>query len=324
MFKRKSPKIDGTDAISELNKVTIGGIEQWVYIRGQNKSKPILLMLHGGPGTGQIGFVREFQTVLEQYFVIVQWDQRGAGLSYSKNIPLQSMNIQQFVCDTIEVTKYILNRLNREQLYLIGHSWGTILGLLAIKEAPQLYKRYFGVSQVAYVKLNELISYEKLLEKAQKVDNTKAYAALHHIGPPPWDNLRHNRIHQKYIEAFGGGISHDRKMLRKIMLHLLMSKEYTWRDCIRFFQGQYFSMKHLQTEMMQINLMVNINEVTIPIYFMMGKHDLTTPYELSEQLFSKLKAPEKQWIMFENSAHSPLWEEPDKFIEIILKETAKD
>lgn len=324
MFIRRASKITGDNAISELKAVTIGGVEQWVYIRGQHRNKPILLMLHGGPGSGQIGFIRKFQANLEQNFVVVQWDQRGAGLSYSKKIPPDSMNINQFVQDTIEVTKYILNHLNRKQLYLVGHSWGTILGMLAIKHAPQLYKRYFGVAQVTHVKFSEELSYTKLLEKAKTENNVKAYEAIHRIGPPPWDDLKHDRIHQKYIEAFGGGITHDGKMVKKMMLNLLTSKEYNFRDCMRFMQGQLFSMKNLQAEMMQINLKEMINRVNIPIYFIMGKHDLTAPYEPSERFFNEISAPEKQWIMFERSAHSPIWEEPEKFLKILLSETKKD
>lgn len=324
MFIRRASKITGDNAISELNVVTIGGVEQWIYIRGKNRNKPILLMLHGGPGTGQIGFIREFQFDLEQHFVVVQWDQRGSGLSYSKKIPPESMNIDQFVQDTIEVTKYILNRLERQQLYLIGHSWGTILGILAVTHAPQLYKRYFGVAQVTHVKSSDRISYTKLLEKAQIENNEKAYEALFQIGPPPWNDLKHDRTHQKYIETFGGGITHEGKMVRKILLSLLKSKEYTLRDCIRFLQGQFFSMKNLQAEILQLNLMERIDRVNIPIHFIMGKHDLTTPYEPTKKFFNKIEAPEKKWLMFENSAHSPMWEEPEKFMEVLLLETKKD
>lgn len=315
--------ISGDNSISELNGVSIGGLEQWVYIRGKNKENPILLMLHGGPGTGQIGFIRKFQAELEQHFVVVQWDQRGSGLSYSKKIPSETMNIAQFVQDTIEVTKYILNRLDKHQLYLIGHSWGSILGMLTITHAPSLYKRYFGVAQVTHAKSSDKLSYTKLLEKAQTQNNKKAYEALLQIGPPPWKNLKHDRIHQKYIETFGGGVTRDGKMVKKILRNLLTSKEYTFIDCIRFLQGQFFSMKSLQAEMVQMNLMEKIDRVNLPIYFIMGKHDLIIPYEPTEKFFNEIKAPEKKWALFKNSAHSPMWEEPEEFLEILVSETKK-
>lgn len=324
MFIRRAVKIPGGQAISELIEVTIGGIKQWIYLRGKNKNNPILLMLHGGPGTGQIGFIRKFQRELENHFVVVQWDQRGAGLSYSKKISPDSMTIDQFVSDTIELTKYILDRLSRQQLYLVGHSWGTILGMLAIQRAPDLYKRYFGVAQVVDVMAGNKLSYEQLLTIVQEQKDEKAYQALTHIGPPPWENLRYDRIHQNYVDKFGGGITRDGKMVRKILLNLLTSKEYTLYDVIRFMRGQFFSMQHLQKEMEQTNLAETITKVNIPVYFLMGTYDLMTPVELAEQYFNELSAPEKQLILFEKSAHTPIFEEPKKFLDIMMRATSKD
>jgi pimeloyl-ACP methyl ester carboxylesterase len=302
----------------------IGNVKQWVYIRGKNRNHPILLMLHGGPGTSQIGFIRKFQTELEQHFVVVQWDQRGAGLSYSNKIPGASMHIDQFVQDTIEVTGYILSRLNRQQLYLIGHSWGSLLGMLAIKSAPHLYKRYFGIAQLTHVKSSDRLSYKKLLKKVKAENNGRAYKTLLRIGPPLWNNLKHDRIHRKYIESLCGGMTRNGKMVRKMLLNLIISKEYTWRDCWRYMQGQFFSKHHLQSEMEHINLQEIITCVHTPICFLMGRHDLITPYEPTEHFFKGIKADEKQWIMFEQSAHSPFLEEPARFLKVLLSETEKD
>lgn len=321
---RKAPKISGKQAVSELVKVNIGNVEQWIYIRGENRNKPILLMLHGGPGTGQIGFIRNFQQNLEQHFVVVQWDQRGAGLSYSTNIPLNSMSIDQLVNDTIEITHYILKLFKRKELYVVGHSWGTILGMLAVSRAPHLYKRYFGISQIANVKTSEKLSYIHVLEKAKQDNNQKAYIELSGIGPPVWNSLKQARIHQKYTEMFGGGITRDRKMVYKIIKGLLFSKEYTILDVVRYFKGLHFSMNCLQAEMMTVDLEHQIKSVDIPIYFLMGKHDLISHFEPAKQFFNKIKAPEKQWVWFENSAHTPILEEEEKFIKKLLQITSLD
>ncbi len=114
------------------------------------------------------------------------------------------------------------------------------------------------------------------------------------------------------------------KMVRKMLLNLIMSKEYTWYDCLRYMRGQFFSKHHLQTEMEHINLEKIITCVHIPIYFLMGRHDLITPYEPTEHFFKEIKAYEKRWIMFEQSAHSPFLEEPEKFLKVLLSETEKD
>lgn len=113
------------DRRTSLEHVPIGGIKQWLLIRGKQKDVPVLLFVHGGPGGAQIGFARHFQGILEEHFIVVNWDQRGAGLSYSKDIPSGSMRIDQFVSDLIEVTDYLRNRFLRKKIYLVGHSFGT-------------------------------------------------------------------------------------------------------------------------------------------------------------------------------------------------------
>lgn len=324
MFTRKASLISTRQSISELLKIRIGELEQWIYIRGVNKKAPILLMLHGGPGAAQIGFIRSFQQELEKHFVVVNWDQRGAGLSYSKKIPVESMNLNQFVNDTIELTNYLINRFNQHNIYLIGHSWGTMVGLLAVSREPSLYKRYFGIAQVAHYSASEALSYQILLERLKTENNKKALHNLNKIGPPPWSDLKFDRIHQKYINDFGGGVARDGIMLSTIFKKLLMSKEYTLMDIVKLFQGQYFSMKSLQQEMREFDLTQVIKAIKIPIYFCMGQHDLIVPYQLTEKFFNSIQAPEKHWFSFAHSAHSPHFEEQKLFNELFLNETKKD
>lgn len=324
LFVRSVPKIQGDQSIAKLIPVTIGGIKQWIYIRGKNRTRPILLMIHGGPGTAQIGFIRKYQQALEEQFVVVQWDQRGAGLSYAKNIPLESMTVDQFVQDAVEVTKYVLDLLEAQQLYLVGHSWGTIIGMLAIADSSHLYKRYFGIAQVANVKDSEDISYVKMLELSIQNQDEKAHQRLSEIGPPPWKALKDDRVHQKYLEKLGGGITRDGKMVNKLLIGLLLSKEYTFLDVIRTFKGMYFSMNQLQTELLHVDLANEIKKVDIPIYFLMGRHDLIAPYEPTEEFFKSIKAPEKNWRWFNNAAHTPNIEEPEKFLSILVAEIEKD
>jgi pimeloyl-ACP methyl ester carboxylesterase len=233
------------------------------------------------------------------------------------------MTINQFVNDTIEVTNYLRERFQQDKIYLIGHSWGTILGLLAVQKAPQLFHRYFGVAQFANYHEGEQLSYNYILEKA-KAENKKAFEVLSNIGSPPWSNFKHERVHQKYLEAFGAGISHDGKLLKKYVKDILTSGEYTWLDIINLLRGQLFSYKHLQDEMKKINFNKDIQKIEVPIYFCTGRHDLMIPFEPSYDFYNNLEAPEKHWIWFEDSAHSPLIEEKDKFLSLLIGETNKD
>ncbi|MBS4196305.1 alpha/beta fold hydrolase [Lederbergia citri] len=319
MFSRMTPKIEGTNAISEIRKVNIGGVDQWLLIRGENKNLPLLLMLHGGPGAAQIGFIREYQQELEKHFIVVNWDQRGAGLSYKNSIPIETMNINQFLHDAIEVVDYIKRDFHKEKVFLLGHSWGSLLGMLAISKFPEHFIHYFGVSQVVNMSKAEELSYELLLERARETNNQKAIKDLEKIGKPPWKHLKHDRVHQKYLELMGGGISHDGKLVNEIVKKLLKSKEYTIFDAMKYVNGQLFSMKAMLDELRQFDLTNEVKEVKVPISFIMGSHDLTVPSLPTKEFFNTIEAPFKEWFIFNKSAHSPNFEEREKFTRIVLE-----
>lgn len=318
MFSRSTPKVHGSNPVSELIKMNIGGVGQWLLIRGENKDNPVLLMLHGGPGAAQIGFNRDYQQELEKHFIVVNWDQRGAGLSYSKTVPRESMNVEQFLLDTIEVTEFLKKEFQKDKIYLIGHSWGSILGLLAIHKYPEHFIHYFGVSQVVSMKAAEELSYELVLAKAREQNHLKAINELTAIGKPPWSSLKHDRIHQKYLDLFGGGISHDGKFVKELVKKLIKSKEYTFLDVIRHMKGQLNSMKIMAAEMRELDL-GNIYKVEVPVTIIMGKHDMQVPNAPTLEFYEQLEAPIRECIVFENSAHSPNYEELDRFTEVVLK-----
>ncbi|WP_253701232.1 alpha/beta fold hydrolase [Bacillus sp. FJAT-29814] len=275
-------------------------------------------MLHGGPGAAQIGFNREYQQELEKHFIVVNWDQRGSGLSFSKSIPKESMSVNQFLNDAIEVTVYLKTRFQKEKIYLIGHSWGSILGMLAIHKHPEHFLHYFGVSQVASMRDAEELSYNLILEKAKENNDQKAINDLTMIGKPPWKSLRHDKVHQKYVDLFGGGISHDGKLVNVFVKQLLKSKEYTFWDVINHLRGQLFSMKAMLVELRDLDIRDVIHNVEVPVTIIMGRHDLTVPHAPTQEFFDQLQAPSKEWLTFESSAHSPNYEELEKFTQIVV------
>ncbi|KMY54330.1 proline iminopeptidase [Bacillus sp. FJAT-27231] len=319
MFRRTTPKIKDINAISELRKIIIGGIEQWLLIRGENKNNPLLLLVHGGPGAAQIGFNRDYQQDLEKHFIVVNWDQRGAGLSYSKKIPTETMNIPQFLNDLNELTIYLKKEFQKEKMFLIGHSWGSILGMLAVNKYPEHYFHYFGVSQVVSMSEAEALSYDLLVKRANELNNEQAIKKLKEIGKPPWDNLKFDKVHQKYLEMLGGGISRDGKLVKDMAKKLLKSKEYTIFDVVKLVNGQLFSMKAMINELREFDLKNEIKMVHVPITIIMGRHDLTVPPQPTQEFFNHLQAPSKEWVYFEQSAHSPNYEEQEKFTQIIIE-----
>ena len=137
------------DSIASLERVMLGGVEQGMLIRGSNVDNPVLLYLHGGPGTSELGMVRQHNMpALEKHFTVVVWDQRGAGMSYSARHPESAMTVEQFIADTHELTQLLRQRFGQAKVYLVGHSWGSALGVLTAQRYPDLHHAYVGVGQV--------------------------------------------------------------------------------------------------------------------------------------------------------------------------------
>ena len=321
MYVRRTANIPKENSISELKVITLGGIQQWMTIRGENKRLPVLLFLHGGPGTSQMAFISDYQKELEAHFVVVNWDQRGSGLSYTKEVTKESMTINQLLADTIELTNYLREKFQQDKIYVIGYSWGSILGLLAIHDRPELYHHYIGVSQVIGMGRVEKISYHLLLEKAKKHKHQKAVNELTNIGKPPWRNIKYDRTYRRYLEIFKRGISFDGKLMGNLVKKFLASSEYTLLDTIRFLKGQRFSTTCLKDEMRRLDLSEKILHVDVPFTLLMGRYDLITPPYVTKDWFDSVQAKVKKWVWFEHSAHSPLFEENQKFIELVLTET---
>ncbi len=309
------------ESIAVLEKVKLGGIDQWIIIRGSDASRPLLLFLHGGPGATAAPLVRKLLPELEDLFVVVHWEQRGAGKSFSSTIPAESMTVEQFVSDTAELSKMLLKRFNRNKLFLLGASWGSFLGISTVKKHPDLYYAYIGAGQVVYQAEGEKISYDFVLRKAREANDEEALSVLKRIGRPPYPKDRSVRYLQKQrrlLRKYRGSI-YEEVNLRRLSdpRHVLFQKEYNFMDKINWLRGQYFSEKHLGLEFRNIDLSVEASEIEVPIVLVQGKHDWHTPTVLVEKYFDVLKAPKKELHIFEKSAHVPIGEEPEKFIRIV-------
>ncbi|SEN67768.1 alpha/beta fold hydrolase [Lihuaxuella thermophila] len=317
MFKSRTPNhtdsqgndVDGS--IASIKRVKIGGVDQYILLRGIDRNNPILLFLHGGPGAAQIGFARHYQTDLEKHFLVVNWDQRGSGKSYSRKINPTSMNIEQFIQDTHELIQVLLHLFGHKKLFLAGHSWGSIIGAMTARRYPELIHAYIGIGQMVDARHSMLLSYQKLLTCARKKDNQKAIRQLNRIGHPPYDKIRSFSVYQKWLKKFGGSIRGG--TFTKIFAKGFSSTEYTLNDWYRFRKGLRFSAQYLGEEILKANLLQEVPELKVPAYFCTGRHDCQAPWELQEQYFADLTAPAKQMIWFENSAHAPHFEEPFSF-----------
>jgi len=315
-----------TRSISTIEKMTIGGQEQYFIIRGADTTKPVMLFLHGGPGSPEFAFMKKTNHAIENDFVMVYWEQRGAGKSYSKHIPVESMNLAQFISDTRELSEILAKRFNQEKIYIMGHSWGSFLGILTAHQYPELFHAYFGVGQVCHQYKGEQISFEWAKEQAIKLRNEDAVEALSEISFP--DSLANAdvwldflMVERNYVTQFGGGVTHEMTGMWPVIKMVLDTKEYTFGEKMNFMSASLFSLKHLWPAVVNKNLFNEIDSMQIPVYILQGKYDYQTPYSVAKDFFDQLKAPQKEFFTFNNSAHSPIMEEVDKFNSIVRQKT---
>lgn len=318
------------ESVAALERPVLGGVEQSVLIRGRDVKNPVLLYLHGGPGTSELGMVRVHNLpTLERHFTVAVWDQRGAGKSYAALEPTSEMTVEQLVTDTLELSELLCRRFHQRAIYLVGHSWGSLLGVLAVARRPELYRAYVGVGQAVSMREGESLSYAWTLEQARAANDARSVAALEAIGPPPYaGELRPKLMTQRRILGKYGGEVHGSRSggMPTLLRCLLRTREYSWPDRVNVFRGVFAGMRWLWPQILDIDLMTCAPELKVPVYFLEGRHDFEAPAVLAERYFDALKAPTKALVWFERSAHFVNTEEPDAFnrffIERLLPETS--
>lgn len=319
-------KISVSTGIESLERVKLGGLDQWIYIRGVDQSKPVLLFLHGGPGSPEMPMAtKKFQGELEQEFVIVHWDQRGAGKSYSNSITAADLKFEKYLEDIKQLTEILLKRFHKPRLFLLGHSWGSLIGIEAAFRYPQYYYAYIGVGQIADMPEGERLSYRFAVDTARSRKNEEALRELEEIGSPPFDNLRAQMTERKWVNKFGGAIYGEPNPIALIGRIYFTFPEYTFLDLVyRIPMGTYTSLTGLSDQMLKAKPIQTISHLKIPLYIMCGRHDYTVPAPLTEKFYHKIKAPRKRLYWFEKSAHSPNFEEPHQFARIMIDQVLKE
>ena len=310
------------NSINALERVELNGSKQWISIRGINTNNPVLLFLHGGPGSANLALLRQQAPVLEQHFVVVNWDQRGAGKSFSP-FRKESLTLSGMLADTHALVEYLKNRFGVEKIYLVGFSWGTVLGLSYAAEHPENLYAYISVSQEVNSLEGERISLAYVQEQARLRGNQQAQAELAGIDPELYttkEGFKQLQIQRKWLLQYGGVYSSHTSYAHEIR-SLLTTREYSLFDFALWPLGSSRSLQQLFPEVMKVNFFEQVPQVHVPVYFLAGRHDYNTPFELVEIYYTQLDAPAgKQLIWFEDSAHAIMWDEPDllsqTFIEI--------
>lgn len=297
-------------SIAEIDYWRVGGIDQWVMIRGESLKNPLLVFLHGGPGFSEMRFFRRFNAPLERGFTVVQWDQRGSGKSFDSGIPRSSMTVEQFIADLDEVVERACQRTGQNKVTIFGHSWGSALGVLYADRFPHKVAAYVGSGQIGDALAGDKASYAFALEEAERQGNRKVLAKLRAIGPPPYSatNLWAERTALQRLEG-----NLRPRTLWGLARTILGGQESSILDLPNLLRGFRFSIDAMCAETSLLNLIEAVPALSMPVFFFLGRRDRWVPCESSVAYFDVLDAPEKKLVWFENSGHEPFVDEPDKF-----------
>lgn len=311
-------------SIAEITKVQLGGLEQTVIIRGSSDKRPVLLFVHGGPGTAEFQLLRQRCPELEELFIVAHWEQRGSGLSFSPEIPPETMTIEQLVEDGAELSRYLSERFNQEKIFVMGHSWGSYLGARLAHRHPKLFKAFIGFGQLTHFIRSEQRSYDWLISKLREVGDQENAEALSEIPRPSADYTaedwgRYLSAHRPLCQRHGGGNSHYEEWdSAKIMRLYDETPEYGEGGAEKvMLPGLNYSLQHLRREMSAANLIVGYTEFQLPVYILNGRHDYQTTHEIAYEYYQKIIAPKKRFVTFELSAHTPFYDEPERFMEVV-------
>lgn len=317
-------RIDTPLGIEEEFVIELGGIRQWISVKGNNSNNPILLFIHGGPASPLSPVSWLYQKPLEEYFTVVNYDQRFSGKTYglNDNTAIEDpLIIDQYVADGIEISKILLKKYNKKSLILVGHSWGTIVGIkMAIKQ-PLLFSVYVGMGQIVDMQANERLSFEFAQQRATQEKNEKALMELNSIAPYPGDKpiTRERIIIARKWPQFYGGLLAYRKDFYYFFNAPLLSPDYTDMDVENIGKGSLYTLDRLLPELLAFDFK-EVEKFPIPIIMMYGRHDYTTPTLPVERWMEKLNARVKKEVWFENSAHMIPFEEPGKFLMTMVNE----
>ncbi|NMH89276.1 alpha/beta fold hydrolase [Flavivirga algicola] len=319
-------------SIKEEKFVSIGGIEQWITIKGEDRTKPIVLFIHGGPGSAMSQYDNAIYGKWEKDFILVHWDQRGAGRTYGRNAPAQlneaylienPLTVEQMTKDGIELTKYLIDYLKKDKVILLGSSWGSLLGTEMALSNPELFYAYVGHSQIVNPSKGFIYAYEKTFAMAKKTIDTNAIEKLESFGKPPYNNPRSYgqilRIVKKYERTNSTPAPNTWFKLAPEYDNEKDNKNRYEGDDYSFCNFVGFKKLGVKSMVAEVDFNKTGLEFKIPIYLIQGEKDILTPKEMSKPYFDKIIAPKKEYFLLPNAAHGFNQSVVDKQYEVIKK-----
>jgi pimeloyl-ACP methyl ester carboxylesterase len=313
--------IHSTNGIDERRYVRIGGVEQWITIRGQDLRNPALLVLHGGPGA-PVSALPEHFLPWERDFTIIQWDQRGAGKSYSPNQGAPS--IELMVQDGLEVSEYVRGRLHRNKISLLGHSWGSVLGIRMVRARPELFNAWVGTGQIVNRQRNEVAAYAGVLAKARARGDREGVDALEKSGAPPYREIRQMGVERRWAMQYEPGLRYGPIGPSGLLVELLTAPDYSLKDVVDYFRGEIggddFFGQALDGPLARVDLPALGTSFSIPFFVVEGEEDNITPASLAKAYFDRITAPRKAFLLMPDAGHMALLTRSDDFLKFMQTE----
>lgn len=318
-YAARKSAIRTPNGIQEARYVPIGGIEQWIQIRGEDRNNPVLLYLHGGPG-GSVLAASSGWRPWEKHFTVVQWDQRGAGRTFRRTGPAvaPTMTIPRMAQDGIEVAEFLRARLRADRIVLVAHSWGSILGIHMIRQRPDLFAAYVGTGQVVNMQKNETLNYAHVLAQARAAANHQALAELAAIGPPPYDDIRKLGRERRWADALAPQSGDELEPMSNLASPAVSLLDFYYLGAGFMFSSQQLFGERLDGPAMQVDLPSLGLDFAVPIFFFEGTADQQTPIELAEEYFAQIRAPHKEFVRFAGGHHFIALNMPDEFLKELL------
>ena len=316
-----TPPIAGSDgkplpgSIASLETVTLNGARQWISIRGENTTRPVLLFLAGGPGGSQLATARSALGGLEKYFVVVDWDQPGSGKSFDA-VDRSTMSPERYVDDAHALVNYLRKRFGQDKVYVLGESWGSALGIMLVQRYPELFHAFIGTGQMVAFLENDQMCYDFAMKWARERGDARMVDALTRQGPPPyygkgtsWAQATYLLDTFSYMNQNPAIADNGANSLRD-----LAASEYGLYDKASWFRGVLETLDVVYPQLWDLDFRTQATKLNVPVYFFIGRHDINAPTSLAEQYYQVLDAPHKQIVWFEHSGHTPWVSESDRFV----------
>lgn len=305
--------------LDEKLYIDVNGDKQNIHIRSNKTDGDVLLFVHGGPGVPDRTWVIPKQSkYLADHCIMVCWDQRMAGINYRKKDADKDITINMMIEDMKAVVDYLRKRFNKDKIYFVGHSWGSVLGVCYLQKYPETIKAYVGMGQFINGDLNEKMSYDFVVDYAKKHNNKKALSDLEKIGAPikgiyNGDWFDSMMIQRDYMTKFGGGCYKEKESIfTSVLIPFFASHEYPIVPGLyRYAKGSYHCLRKLWKEVVSLEFDKDVKKLQVPVYLFQGDHDQNTPTVLAKAWFDNLEAPYKEYVPFHESGHSPIKEEDE-------------